>query len=69
MIARGEFSIAVAGLTVSSELEPELGPLAVSYVFLLAVAGPIAARIAEPASDAVVRGFGRRSSKTRKEAA
>ena len=69
LIARGEFSIAVAGLAVSSELEAELGPLAVSYVFLLAVAGPIAARIAEPASDAVVRGFGRRSSKTRKEAA
>jgi CPA2 family monovalent cation:H+ antiporter-2 len=69
LIARGEFSIAVAGLAVSSELEPELGPLAVSYVFLLAVVGPIAARLAEPVSDAIVKGFRRRSSKTSKEAA
>ena len=61
--------IAVAGLAVSSELEPELGPLAVSYVFLLAVVGPIAARLAEPVSDATVRRFGRRGSGTSKEAA
>jgi hypothetical protein len=52
-----------AGLAVSSELEPELGPLAVSYVFLLAVVGPIAARLAQLVSEAVVRGIGGRSSK------
>jgi CPA2 family monovalent cation:H+ antiporter-2 len=69
LIARGEFSIAVAGLAVASELEPELGPLAVSYVFLLAVVGPIAARLAEPVADALVRRFGRRSPGTSKEAA
>jgi monovalent cation:H+ antiporter-2, CPA2 family len=68
LIARGEFSIAVAGLAVSSELEPELGPLAVSCVFLLAVVGPIAARLAEPVSDAVVRGIARRSFNTSKAA-
>lgn len=51
LIARGEFSIAVAGLAVASDLEPNLGPLAVSYVFLLAVIGPIAARLAEPIVD------------------
>jgi monovalent cation:H+ antiporter-2, CPA2 family len=52
LIARGEFSIAVAGLAVASDVEPELGPLAVSYVFLLAVTGPIVARLAEPVASA-----------------
>jgi monovalent cation:H+ antiporter-2, CPA2 family len=51
LIARGEFSIAIAGLAVASDVEPDLGPLAVSYVFLLAVLGPIAARLAEPMAD------------------
>jgi CPA2 family monovalent cation:H+ antiporter-2 len=51
LIARGEFSIAVAGLAVASDVEPDVGPLAVSYVFLLAVVGPIAARLAEPVAD------------------
>jgi hypothetical protein len=48
LVARGEFSIAVAGLAVASNVEPDHGPLTVSYVFLLAVAGPIAARLVEP---------------------
>jgi monovalent cation:H+ antiporter-2, CPA2 family len=69
LIARGEFSIAVAGLAVASGVEPELGPLAVSYVFLLAVVGPVAARLAEPVAGALARRFGRRSSGTSKEAA
>jgi CPA2 family monovalent cation:H+ antiporter-2 len=46
LIARGEFSIAVAGLAVASNVEPDVGPVAVSYVFLLTVVGPIAARLA-----------------------
>jgi CPA2 family monovalent cation:H+ antiporter-2 len=41
----------VAGLAVASDVEPDLGPLAVSYVLLLAVIGPIAARLAEPMAD------------------
>jgi CPA2 family monovalent cation:H+ antiporter-2 len=41
----------VAGLAVASEIEPDLGPLAVGYVFLLAVVGPIAARLSEPIAD------------------
>jgi monovalent cation:H+ antiporter-2, CPA2 family len=55
LIARGEFSIAVAGLAVASEIEPDLGPLAVGYVFLLAVLGPIAARLSEPFADLLMR--------------
>jgi monovalent cation:H+ antiporter-2, CPA2 family len=62
LIARGEFSIAVAGLAVASDVEPDLGPLAVSYVFLLAVIGPIAARLAEPMAD---RFLGRPAARTR----
>jgi CPA2 family monovalent cation:H+ antiporter-2 len=51
LIARGEFSIAVAGLAVASEVEPDLGPLAIAYVFVLAVVGPIAARLSDPVAD------------------
>jgi monovalent cation:H+ antiporter-2, CPA2 family len=42
LVARGEFSIIIAGL--GSSLEPRLGPLAAAYVLLLAVLGPILAR-------------------------
>ena len=55
LIARGEFSIAVAGVAVAAEIEPELGPLAVGYVFLLAIFGPIAARLSEPIADRFIR--------------
>ena len=44
LIARGEFSIVIAGLGVSAGVEPALGPVAAAYVLLLAVAGPVAAR-------------------------
>ncbi|MGH2589705.1 MAG: cation:proton antiporter [Actinomycetota bacterium] len=47
LIARGEFSIVIAGLAVSAGAEPELGPLAATYVLVLAVAGPLAARFAD----------------------
>ena len=43
LIARGEFSIVIAGLGVA--IEPRLGPLAAAYVLLLAIAGPILARL------------------------
>ncbi len=44
LIARGEFSIVIAGIAVASGAEPDLGPLAAVYVLLLAIAGPILAR-------------------------
>ena len=43
LIARGEFSIVIAGLGIV--LEPRLGPLAAAYVLLLAIAGPLLARV------------------------
>ena len=48
LVARGEFSIVIAGLAVAAGLHPQLGPLAAAYVLLLAVAGPILARLADP---------------------
>jgi CPA2 family monovalent cation:H+ antiporter-2 len=42
LIARGEFSIVIAGLGVA--MEPRLGPLSAAYVLLLAIAGPLLAR-------------------------
>lgn len=47
LIARGEFSVVIAGLAVAAGIEPDLGPLAATYVLLLAVAGPLAARVAD----------------------
>ena len=46
LLPRGEFSIAIAGIGVAAGVEPELGPLAATYVLLLAIAGPTALRIA-----------------------
>ena len=45
LVARGEFSIVIAGLGVGTE--PRLGPVATAYVLLLGVLGPILARLAK----------------------
>jgi len=47
LVARGEFSIVIAGLAVAAGAEPELGPLAATYVLLLAVVGPVTTRLVE----------------------
>jgi len=49
LVARGEFSIVIAGLAVAAGI-PELGPLATAYVLLLAVSGPLLTRFVEPLS-------------------
>jgi CPA2 family monovalent cation:H+ antiporter-2 len=49
LIARGEFSIVIAGLAVASgAVTDELAALATAYVLLMAVIGPLAARYVEP---------------------
>jgi CPA2 family monovalent cation:H+ antiporter-2 len=48
LVARGEFSIVIAGLGVSAGLEPQLGALSAAYVLLLAIIGPILTRLIEP---------------------
>jgi CPA2 family monovalent cation:H+ antiporter-2 len=47
LIARGEFSIVIAGLGVGAGLEPQLGPLSAAYVLFLAVLGPLLTRWAD----------------------
>ena len=46
LVARGEFSIVIAGLAASAGYT-ELGPLASAYVVLLGVVGPVIARFAD----------------------
>jgi CPA2 family monovalent cation:H+ antiporter-2 len=45
LVARGEFSVVIAGLGVDAGLEPGLGPLSAAYVLMLAVLGPVLARL------------------------
>jgi CPA2 family monovalent cation:H+ antiporter-2 len=45
LVARGEFSIIIAGL--GAGIEPQLGPLAAAYVLFLAILGPALARTAK----------------------
>ncbi len=52
LVARGEFSIVIAGLAVAAGIEPKLGPLAACYVLLMAIIGPLAARFVEPVTRA-----------------
>jgi CPA2 family monovalent cation:H+ antiporter-2 len=42
LVARGEFSIVIAGL--GAGIEPKLEPLAAAYVLFLAILGPLLAR-------------------------
>jgi CPA2 family monovalent cation:H+ antiporter-2 len=46
LVARGEFSIVIAGLAVAAGF-PELGPVATAYVLVLAVSGPLLTRFVE----------------------
>jgi CPA2 family monovalent cation:H+ antiporter-2 len=48
LVARGEFSIVIAGLAVPAGLHARLGPLATAYVLALAVLGPLVTRAADP---------------------
>jgi monovalent cation:H+ antiporter-2, CPA2 family len=48
LIARGEFSIVIAGLAVAAGAEPKVASVAAAYVLLCAIAGPLAARAADP---------------------
>jgi CPA2 family monovalent cation:H+ antiporter-2 len=51
LIPRGEFAIALAGISVSAGVDPIVASLAVAYVLILAVVAPIAARVAVPIAD------------------
>lgn len=47
LIARGEFSIVIAGIVAADGAEPDIAPLAAVYVLSLAVSGPLLARLAD----------------------
>jgi K+:H+ antiporter subunit KhtU len=47
LVARGEFSIVIALIAVASGLE-FVGPVAIGYVLILVVAGPVVARFVDP---------------------
>ncbi|MCB2412233.1 cation:proton antiporter [Demequina sp. TTPB684] len=47
LVARGEFSIVIAGLGVAAGVESTLGPLAAAYVLILAVVGSVLMRWAD----------------------
>ena len=48
LVARGEFSIVIAGPRGHRRHRADLGPLATAYVLILVVAGPLTARWTEP---------------------
>ncbi len=54
-MARGEFSIVIAGLAVTAGIEPSLGPLATAYVLVLVILGPLTARYTEPLATRLTR--------------
>ncbi|PWW59388.1 cation:proton antiporter [Actinokineospora spheciospongiae] len=59
LVARGEFSIVIAGLAVAAgAVDEQLAALATAYVLLMAILGPVAARVVEPVARAVQRKVG-----------
>lgn len=59
MVPRGEFSIVIAGL--GAVLEPELVTLAAAYVLIMAVLGPLLAKVVDPTVAAALRWWRARS--------
>lgn len=63
LIARGEFSIVIAGLATTSAVQDGLAALAISYVLILAVIGPILTRFADPVTARVLTVRARRGAR------
>jgi CPA2 family monovalent cation:H+ antiporter-2 len=55
LIPRGEFAIVIAGIGVAAGQTEDLGSVTACYVLVLAVAGPIISRFADPIADAILR--------------
>lgn len=55
LTARGEFSIAIAGLATAAGVAADFEALAISYVFVLAIFGPLFVRFADPVGEALIR--------------
>lgn len=61
LVARGEFSIVIAELGTAAGLDPRLAALAAGYVLILASAGPILTRYADPIADRIAVRAARRA--------
>jgi CPA2 family monovalent cation:H+ antiporter-2 len=55
LVARGEFSIVIAGLAVAAGTQSRLGALATAYVLIMVIIGPLTARYAAPAARRLAR--------------
>jgi monovalent cation:H+ antiporter-2, CPA2 family len=55
LVARGEFSIVIAGLAVAAGTQSRLGALATAYVLIMVIIGPLTARYAEPVARRLAR--------------
>ena len=55
LVARGEFSIAIAGMATAAGVATDFEALAISYVFVLAISGPILVRFADPFGEFLAR--------------
>ena len=60
LVPRGEFSIAIAGFATAAGVDPEVEALAVSYIFLLAFAGPLLVRVGDPITEWLIARSDRR---------
>jgi CPA2 family monovalent cation:H+ antiporter-2 len=47
LVSRGEFSIIIAEIGVAAGVNADVGPIATAYVLLLAIAGPLLARVVD----------------------
>ena len=50
-----EFSIAIAGLATTAGVVADFEALAISYVFVLAIVGPVLVRFADTIGESLVR--------------
>jgi len=58
LVARGEFSIVIAGLGVSAGIEADLGAVAAGYVLVTALLAPLLTRWADPIGERLPRAWG-----------
>lgn len=53
LVARGEFSIIIAGLALAEGVEPELPAVAAAYVLIVAGVAPVLTRLADPIAERI----------------
>ncbi|QDQ97605.1 cation:proton antiporter [Tomitella fengzijianii] len=67
LVARGEFSIVIAGLAVAAgAVNGELAAMASAYVLIMAILGPVLAKVAEPGARGLQDRVARRRNRRRR---